>query len=529
MTDSVNPAQGTPWTVTTSIPYVNARPHLGHALENIQADVLARYHRLLGYDVRFQSGTDENSLKNVQAAEQEGIETAVLVERNAARFRELETLLGLSYDDFVRTSLEERHLDGVRRFWQACADGGDIYKRPYSGLYCIGCEQFYDAVELVDGRCAIHGTRPEFVEEENYFFRLSRYEADLRQLIESNQFRIVPETRRNEVLSFIRRGLRDFSISRSYLRAKGWGIPAPGDPTQVIYVWFDALINYITGPGYAGDTPQYRRYWEGSAARIHVIGKDITRFHAIYWPAMLLSAGLPLPTTLFVHGFITVEGSKISKSAGNAVDPWDLVARFGVDPVRYYLLRKIPATGDGNFSVEELSQTYNAELADQLGNLLNRVVTMVVRYYDGCVPEPDRLEAVDRQLIDLATAAPVQIREAMAQFAFHRALAAIWTLIAAANKYVVDVEPWQLARQRRRDGETEARLATVIYILAETLRLVGQLLRPFLPKTAAHLARQLGTPVAASDEWGTALDWGGIPVGSRVEPADVLFPRQVEA
>lgn len=528
MTEPATRARGAAWTITTSIPYVNATPHLGHALENVQADVLARYHRLLGDDVRFQSGTDENSLKNVQAAEQEGIATAALVERNAACFRALERLLGLSYDDFVRTSLDERHVAAVHRFWQACMDNGDIYKRAYSGLYCVGCEQFYEEEELADGRCPTHGVRPEFIEEENYFFRLSRYEESLQRLIESDQLRIVPETRRNEVLAFIGRGLRDFSISRSHKRARGWGIPVPGDPSQVVYVWFDALINYISGPGYAGDTVQFRRYWGESGARVHVIGKDIIRFHAVYWPAMLLSAGLPLPTTLFVHGFITIEGAKISKSAGNAVDPASLVAQFGADVVRYYLLRKIPAAADGDFSAAELAQTYNADLADQLGNLTNRAVTMVERYCGGQVPAPADFAEVDRQLIALAAATPEQVHEAMERFAFHHTLGAVWALIAAANKYVVVVEPWQLARRRAQDTQAAARLETVLYVLSETLRLVSHLLRPFLPETAARLARQIGITLAAEEAWTTALRWGGTTPASRVELGEVLFPKAVE-
>jgi methionyl-tRNA synthetase len=526
MASSQTPPGGSAWNITTSIPYVNARPHLGHALENIQADVLARYYRLLGCDVRFQSGTDENSLKNVQAAEQQEMETAALVEQNATRFRALAGLLGLTYDDFVRTSIEDRHIEGVRRFWHACAARGDIYKKFYQGIYCLGCEQFYEPEELAGDCCPIHGTPVEVVNEENYFFRLSRYAAALSELIESNQLRIIPETRRNEVYSFIQRGLRDFSISRSAARARGWGIPVPDDPSQVIYVWFDALLNYITGPGYAEEAPAYQKYWLESAGRVHVIGKDITRFHAIYWPAMLLSARLPLPTTLFVHGFITVQGQKISKSLGNAVDPAALVAPYGVDAVRYYLLRKIPATGDGDFSWEELSRTYNADLADQLGNLLHRVVTMIRRYCHGQIPTSGPLETVDLQLIDLARATPDLVGEAMSQFAFHHALSIIWRLIAAANKYVVDVEPWQIARQRPQNSQMDERLSTILYILAETLRLVGQLIRPFLPQTAERLAGQLGICYAPLENWEITLHWGGLSSGTRVHEAEILFPKQ---
>ena len=334
-----NKGTGARWYITTSIPYVNAQPHIGHALEMIQADTLARYHRLCGDEVRLQSGADENALKNVQAAQQLGLSTAELVAQNAARFAALEETLSLSLDDFIRTSVEARHHLGVAQIWRACAAHGDIYRKSYEGLYCVGCELFYSEAELVDGRCPIHGTTPEVVAEENYFFRLSRYGNALAALIGDDRLRIVPESRKNEMLSFIERGLEDFSISRSAARANGWGIPVPDDPGQVIYVWFDALVNYITGPGYATDAAAYQRFWCDGTERLHIIGKDITRFHAIYWPAMLLSAGLPLPTTILVHGFINADGRKMSKTTGNVIDPVALVDAWGVDALRYYLLR----------------------------------------------------------------------------------------------------------------------------------------------------------------------------------------------
>ncbi|CAN5863825.1 methionine--tRNA ligase [soil metagenome] len=518
------------WYITTSIPYVNAQPHIGHALESIQTDVLARYHRLLGDDVRFQTGSDENSLKNVQAAEREGVSTAQLVERNAIRFQALASILGLSVDDFIRTSAEQRHVDGVYKLWRACAARGDIYQRAYRGLYCVGCEQFYEEGELMDGLCPIHGTRPDLIEEENYFFRLSGYADQLAQLIETNQLRIVPETRKSEVLSFIRQGLRDFSISRSQIRAKGWGIPVPDDASQVIYVWFDALTNYISALGYGQEAAAYQRYWCASTQRTHVIGKDITRFHAIYWPAMLLSAGAPLPTTIFVHGFITTANQKISKSLGNVIDPVTLAQQYGKDALRYYLLRKIPATDDGDFTLDEFVRTYNADLADQLGNLLNRVTKMISQYTGGVVPAFGPLFALDQQLIDLTTEVEHQVQQELAQFALHKAMATIWRLIAAANKYVVDVEPWILARQIKLDPAnhvTAQRLATTLAILAEVLRLIAHHLAPFLPETAQALAEQLGVELSVGQDWQTALRWGQHSVGAHVQPGSVLFPKDM--
>lgn len=523
-------AARTPWYVTTAIPYVNARPHIGFALEAILTDALARYHRLIGNDVRFLTGTDENSLKNVQAAEREGIPTAELVRRNAGQFEALRGPLDLSFDDFIRTSEEPRHIDGVRKLWEACDHAGDIYTRPYRGLYCVGCEVFYTEDELTpDGLCPEHLTRPDVVEEENYFFRLSRYAEQLRELIESDQIRVLPQTRKNEVLSFIRMGLDDFSISRSRTRAHGWGIPVPGDPDQVMYVWYDALGNYITALDYANEGPLYQRYWAHNPNRVHVIGKGIIRFHAIYWPAMLLSAGVPVPTTIFVHGYVTIGGGKISKSLGNVVDPVELAARYGTAAVRYYLLREVPPAEDGDFTLERFIRAYNGDLADQLGNLLNRVVSMVGRYYGGAVPPPASRDDVDRRLINVAASLPDRVDAAMARFSPAEALAAIWELVGAANKYVGEVEPWVLAKARKTGGAAgaaaEARLATGLYNLAEALRLIAHYLIPFLPETAAGIARQLNIPLTTDQEWRTITLWGTFPAGTEVRPGGVLFPK----
>ncbi|MCB0063211.1 MAG: methionine--tRNA ligase [Caldilineaceae bacterium] len=526
-TQQHEPIQASTWYITTSIPYVNAQPHIGHALELIQADTLARYYRLTGATVRLQSGTDENALKNVQAAERAGVATAALVEQNAQQFYALQGRLGLALDDFIRTSVDERHRFGVEKLWRACAANGDIYKQPYRGLYCVGCELFYTEEELVDGCCPVHATVPDIVEEENYFFRLSRYGDRLHALIERDQLRIVPESRKNEVLSFIRRGLHDFSISRSQLRAKGWGIRVPDDPSGVIYVWFDALVNYITGPGYATNAAEYQRFWAGAGERLHVIGKDITRFHAIYWPAMLLSAGLPLPTTILVHGFITINGDKISKSKGNVIDPVALVEAYGTDALRYYLLRKVPTTGDANFTLDEFVLTYNADLADQLGNLVQRVVKMVERYCGRQVPTPGALNALDQALVATAVATQEVVDIAMAEFALHRAIEAVRELVVAANKYVVDVAPWTVAKGAAQgSADAQTTLDTTLYVLLETVRLIGHYLAPFLPDTATAIAKQLGLGEAeANQPWASALRWGQLASGAALPPAQPLFPK----
>ncbi len=372
--------------VTTAIPYVNAEPHLGFALELVQADVFARFHRLRGDDTRFLTGTDENSLTNVLAAERAGLPVRALVDRHAARFRELTSLLGISNDDFIRTATDPRHLSGARRFWEDCVGRGDVYRRPYRGRYCVRCERFVAPDDLVDGRCPEHATVPEVVEEENYFFRLSRYSAALGRLLDEGTLRVIPDARHREIRAFVDRGLEDFSISRTRARARGWGIEVPGDPDQVMYVWFDALTNYVTALGYGAGDPLLGRYWHGSPARVHVIGKDILRFHAVYWPAMLLSVGAPVPTTIVVHGFLTRDGRRMSKSLGTGIDPVALARAWGVDAVRYWLLRHVPATGDAEFSDDAFSRAYTAELADDLGNLVSRLVGMLHRYRAGVIP-----------------------------------------------------------------------------------------------------------------------------------------------
>jgi methionyl-tRNA synthetase len=477
--------------VTTAIPYVNARPHLGFALEVVQADVLARHRRQRGDAVRFLTGTDDNSLKNVQAAEAEGVPVRELVDRYAGAFAALREPLDLSFDDFIRTSSDPRHRAGVARLWRACADAGDLYRRQYEGLYCVGCEQFYTAEELGDGRCPEHDVQPQLVAEENWFFRLSRYQQRLHDLIAGGKLRIEPPSRRNEVLALIAGGLQDFSVSRSRGRARGWGIGVPDDPGQVIYVWWDALGNYITALGYGDSSADYRRWWVEGDRRLHVIGKGIVRFHAVYWPAMLLSAGEPLPTEILVHDYLTVGGRKLGKSSGNVVDPVALAARFGGDAVRWWLLREVPRGGDTDFTVERLTARADDDLANGFGNLVNRVVSMVHRYRGGRVPAAGAPAPGAERLAATCEQVPARVDEALALGDFRRATAAVWAIVEETNRYVEAVRPWELARvERGGDAASRQRLDAALAVLVGTCRCLAAELAPFLPSAAARIAAQ---------------------------------------
>jgi methionyl-tRNA synthetase len=492
--------------VTTAIPYVNGRPHVGHALELVQTDVLARHRRQRGDEVRFQSGTDDNALKNVQAAEAEGLPVADYVAQMTERFAALGGVLTLSFDDFIRTSADPRHRPGVERLWRASAARGDLYRKAYSGLYCVGCEQFYTADELVDGRCAEHGTAPETVEEENWFFRLSTYQDLLQELISSGRLRIEPASRRREVLAFIETGLEDFSVSRSVARARGWGIPVPDDPDQVVYVWYDALANYITAPGYGTDHSGFEHWWSASDERVHVIGKGITRFHAVYWPAMLLSAGVRLPDTIFVHEYLTVNGQKISKSAGNAADPAEVVAAYGVDALRWWFLREVARLGDTDFTVERLVARANEDLANNIGNLVNRTVSMVHRYRGGIVPSTDVVPDAAAGLRTARATAVDAIDAALADFDFRRAVEVVTAIGDEANRFVEAARPWELAKAER-IGAPHGALDGVLVELVLACRDIAEHLTPFLPAAAARIAAQTG---------------GGADV---LPPPNAVFPR----
>ncbi|MGE5132823.1 MAG: methionine--tRNA ligase [Gemmatimonadota bacterium] len=476
--------------ITTAIPYVNAEPHLGHALELVQADVLARHRRLRGQPVRFLTGTDDNALKNVTAARAAGASVREFVDANAGRFAALREPLALSFDDFIRTSADPRHAAGVIRLWQRCAAAGDFYRRRYQGLYCAGCEQFYEPAELPGGVCPEHGVAPEPVAEENWFFRLSRYAGRLLEILQAGQVRIEPATRRNEVLAFVRAGLRDFSVSRPAARAGGWGIPVPGDDGQVIYVWWEALTNYVTALGYGTGDPAYRDWWAGSAERVHVIGKGILRFHAVYWLAILLSAGLPLPTAVFVHEYLTVNGAKLSKSAGNAVSPAALAGRFGTDAVRWWLLREAARTTDTDFTVARLVSRANTDLANGLGNLVNRTLTLVRRYRAGQVGAPPGGPV--STLAAACHALPGRIDAALARFDFRSAAAALTSVVEEGNRFAEAERPWALARaQRAGDGAAGPRLDAVLAELVAACQLLAREAEPFLPGGAARLRGQL--------------------------------------
>ncbi|HTS95394.1 MAG TPA: methionine--tRNA ligase [Streptosporangiaceae bacterium] len=512
--------------LSTTIPYVNARPHLGHALEFVQADVLARHRRLAGDQVRFQTGTDDNSLKNVLAAEAEGIAVAALVDRNAAAFGALREPLALSFDDVIRTSSDPRHRPGVERLWQACAASGDLYRKHYEGRYCVGCEQFYRLADLPGGLCPEHGTAPEPVAEENWFFRLSRYAGQLHDLISSGRLRIEPAARRNEVLGFISGGLEDFSASRSTARAHGWGIPVPGDPGQVIYVWWDALGNYITALGYGTDAASYRKWWAAADRRVHLAGKGVLRFHAVYWPAILLSAGEPLPTHILVHDYLTIGGRKISKSRapGAGTDPVPLLDRYGADAVRWWLLREVPRLGDADFTPARLVARANDDLANDLGNLVSRVVTLVHRYRRGRVPQaagPGSRDEAGRALAGALRQGPPRVAAALDAFDFRSALAAIWAVVEEANRYVERAEPWHLARaEREGDAEAGQRLDECLALLIATCSELGRELAPFVPGLAARIQ-------AACDGSAGPLP-PARPVFPRIEPprADVSARRR---
>ncbi|MFH1820800.1 MAG: methionine--tRNA ligase [Candidatus Nealsonbacteria bacterium] len=453
--------------ITTAIYYVNAAPHLGHALEKVQADVVARYNRLSGKDVFFLSGTDENSLKNVQAAKKEGIPIKDLVKRNSQRFYDLKKSLNLSFDDFIRTT-EKRHVKGAQKLWQACQK--DIFKKKYRGLYCLGCEEFYRENELVDGFCPEHKIKPEIVEEENYFFRLSKYQAELKELIEQDKVKIIPSTRKNEVLSFINSGLDDICISRSAERGEGWGVEVPGDKTQRQWVWFDALSSYLNGLGYGDNNKNFKKYWP---ADLHVIGKGILRFHAIYWPAILLSTNLPLPKNIFVHGYITSDGQKMSKSLGNVIDPFELVKKYGTDPVRYFLLREIPSAEDGDFTYEKFETRYNADLASGLGNLTSRVIKMAsnlkIKKAQSFPKTAEHKKANERW------------KKTLANFKFNEALIAIWELISWCDRYIEKEKPWET--------KNEKVVGNLLFILED----IAQMLKPFLPETSSIILKQLKT------------------------------------
>ena len=457
--------------ITTAIDYVNAKPHIGHAVEKLQADVLARWHRdVLKDETYFLTGSDENAMKNVQSAEKAGREVLEFVAENAESFKALGPMLNISFDQFIRTT-QEKHFAGAQKMWSAFKPE-DVYRKKYTGLYCVGCEEFKLEKDLVDGKCAEHLKEPEVIEEENYFFKLSNYQKKLEELIVNDTLKVVPEYRKNEVLSFIRGGLEDFSISRSAERAKNWGVPVPGDASQIMYVWVDALSNYITALDFANDGKLYETFWRGNENRTHLIGKGILRFHAIYWPAILLSANLPIPTRIFCHEYLTINGQKISKTLGNVIDPDEVMEKFGRDGARYILLTALPATKDGDVTWEKMIEKYNADLANGLGNLVSRVI----RLAQNCEFRNEKHEVIRGM---------EQVGEFLENFQIDRALEYIWTIVREANRYIEDNKPWELAKN---DQDAFGR---VMQKLLNDLDMLANLLMPFLPETSEKIRQAI--------------------------------------
>jgi methionyl-tRNA synthetase len=503
-----------PFFVTTPIYYVNDTPHLGHAYPTVAADALARFMRLDGRRVKFLTGTDEHGQKVERSAQALGLTPQQFADQVSAAFREMDRLLDISYDEYIRTT-EERHIRGVRALWQELERRGEIYLGRFAGWYCVRDEAFYEESELVGGR-APTGAEVEWLEEENYFFRLSAWQDRLLAWYDANPEAIAPRGRRNEVVSFVKSGLNDLSISRTSF---SWGIPVPGNPRHVIYVWLDALINYITALGYPDTkSPEYSSFWPSV---LHVVGKDILRFHAVYWPAFLMAAGLEPPRRIFAHGWWTVEGEKMSKSLGNGIPPDVLVERYGVDPARYFLLRELPFGSDGDFSHRAVVGRLNGDLANDFGNLAQRVLVMINRECGARVPEPGRLSAADAALLDAARGLLETVRGHVSEKAFHLALEAIWRVVAEANRYVDEQAPWVLRR------DDPMRMKTVLYTLAETIRHLGILVQPFVPGTAAKLLDQLA--VRKTERSFAALEAAPLSPGTALPPPEGVFPRFVEA
>jgi methionyl-tRNA synthetase len=471
--------------VTVAIPYVNAAPHLGYAYELVLADVFARSRRASGDDVRFLGGTDDHALKNVLAADAAGVDPRSFVDARAAEFEQLAAPLRVSFDDFIRTSADERHRPAVERLWRACAARGDLYQREYAGDYCVGCEQFYDLADAPDGRCPEHATTLEHVVERNWFFRLSRYQDQLDRLISSGELAVHPAPFRHEVLSFVRRGLEDISVSRDARRAQGWGLTVPDDPTQVIYVWFDALANYLSALRY-GDTqsPEYGRWWLESDQRVHVVGKGILRFHAVYWPAFLASAGEPLPTRIQVHPYLTVDGEKLSKSGPITVDPRQVVDDLGADALRWWFARDVSPVADTNYGEPRLVARANEDLANGVGNVTNRIVTLVHRLRNGVVP--DVAAAPVPGLGDVES----EVAARIAEFDLRGATSAINAAVAALNQDLEATKPWKLA-----GSDAVEAVDAVLARQVAGARSIATAARPIVPDLAAKLLAQLtGAP-----------------------------------
>jgi methionyl-tRNA synthetase len=512
------PAAKNSYYITTAISYPNGAPHIGHAYEAIATDALARFQRLDGKDVFFLTGTDEHGLKMIQTAQKENMRPSELAARNAAQFKEMDQRLNVSFDRFIRTS-EEQHHRSVQEIWKRMADNGDIYLDNYAGWYSVRDEAYYAEDETVVGeddvRRGPQGTPVEWVEENSYFFKLSAYQDKLLALYESQPDFIGPDSRRNEVVSFVKSGLRDLSISRTTF---DWGVRVPGNPEHVMYVWVDALANYITGVGFPDENDPNWRYWP---ADVHIIGKDIIRFHAVYWPAFLMSAGIPVQKRVFAHGFLFNRGEKMSKSVGNVVDPFNLADQYGVDQMRYFFLREVPFGQDGSYNHEAIIARINADLANDLGNLAQRSLSMIAKQYEGVLPEPGEFSDNDKAILTQADGMVSLARTAMATQQIHQALNAIWAVVAEANRYFAGEAPWALAKTDPK------RQATVLYVTAEVVRQVAILAQPAMPAASAKLLDILGIPDKIEARNFAALATPIKPGSALPAPAPV-FPRYIE-
>jgi methionyl-tRNA synthetase len=463
--------------ITTSIAYTNAPPHIGFALELLQADVIARYNRQQQNDVFFLTGTDEHGDKIAKKAEEENKTPFDFVNEITEHYKDLTEKLNISNDDFIRTTDKEKHWDGVHKIWKKIKENDDIYKKKYKGLYCSGCESFKKEKELVDGKCPDHDKEPEQIEEENYFFRLSKYQEKIKQLIETDEVKVIPENKKKEILNFINEGLEDISVSRNADALK-WGIPVPDDDSQTLYVWIDALTNYISALGYGRDEENFKKYWP---ADVHCIGKDILRFHAVIWIGMLLSAGIETPKKILVHGHITSQGKKMSKTLGNVKDPFDLVERHGVDPVRYYLLREIPTVSDGDFSEERFTERYNADLADGIGNLSSRIISLSKTPH--CHSREGGNPLNESPAIPWLTTKQKEYHHLMQQLKISEAVEKIWEVIHLTDRYIEKEKPWE-----KKENSEE-----VVNNLLQILETISEMLEPILPETSKQIKKQIET------------------------------------
>jgi methionyl-tRNA synthetase len=502
--------------ITTPIYYPSDKLHIGHSYTTVAADVMARYKRLRGYDVMFLTGTDEHGQKIQRKAQEEGVSPKEYVDHIVASIRKLWKLMKITNDKFIRTT-DKYHELAVQKIFKQLYDQGDIYKSEYEGWYCTPCESFWTETQLEDGKCPDCGREVELTKEESYFFRLSKYQDRLIKHIENSPDFIQPVSRRNEMLNnFLKPGLEDLCVSRTTF---DWGVPVSFDDKHVVYVWVDALSNYITALGYGSDNEDlYKKYWP---ADVHLVGKEIVRFHTIIWPAMLMALDLPLPKQIFGHGWLILEGGKMSKSKGNVVDPVILIEKYGLDAIRYFLLREVPFGSDGVFSNEALINRINSDLANDLGNLISRTVAMIDKYFNGAIPSQRVEGEYDLNLINVLTKTPGKVEELLDELQFSSALTEIWKAISRTNKYIDETMPWAISKDESKRG----RLAAVLYNLAESIRIISILIKPFMPETPEKIWSQLGISQNCDLSWESSKSWGHYPENASVQKGEIIFPR----